>query len=380
MMLSAIFAVGYLVQLLAKVGLALRFAQTSRLAASGVSDATVTVLQPILGGDPALSATLEANLRTLPGVRFLWLVDLDDPIGEEACVRALERFPHAAVEILRFPAPAQGINPKAIKLALALPRVSTELLVVLDDDTRISRAGLQALRNELHRGATLATGLPRYHAAEGEFSGWLAEFVNSSAVLSYLPALVFSAPVSIHGMCYALRTADARKWDVFTEILHRVTDDLALAQVVRSHGGRIAQTIEAQDIASSITPFRHLIGVLHRWFVFARLLFDECSLVQRMSIFASYVIPPLMLWALVILACFSKVSLILASVVFGLRALLIVFVKHSFLGPASGNRPFVSVLLELAQPLFLASAYVYPVIRWRLRTIKVSRGGKFAYQ
>ncbi len=67
----------YALLLVGKAAFALRYIDATRPSAAATAP-TTTILQPILGGDPALSDVLESNLRALPWCRFLWLLDTDD--------------------------------------------------------------------------------------------------------------------------------------------------------------------------------------------------------------------------------------------------------------------------------------------------------------
>src|SRR5262245_11456623 len=70
--------VGYFGLLGFKAHLSLRYAATHRPVPMAGS-AEVTVLQPILSGDPDLEAALRANLESArPEVHFLWLIDEGD--------------------------------------------------------------------------------------------------------------------------------------------------------------------------------------------------------------------------------------------------------------------------------------------------------------
>jgi ceramide glucosyltransferase len=381
MIVPIVISAAYLAQLSAKALLANRYARRARVAGAGSSagGGGVTVVQPILGGDPRLAETLTANLRTLPGVRFLWLVDEDDPEGATVCEGLVAENSAIAVTLLRCPSHGQGENPKAHKLALALPQVETAMFVVLDDDTRLTEAGLAALVAGLDGGAALATGLPRYHAAGDGWSGWLAEFVNSAAVLTYLPVLAFSEPLSIQGMCYAMRVDEARQLDVFHAIRRALTDDLALALELRRRGLRIVQTVEPHDIATSVESLGKLLGILHRWFVFTRLLIGECRWGQRAGIATAYAVPPLLLIALAGLAPFSAVGAGMLVGTLVVRDVVLRRVKKSFLGAAMPHRSVASVVLEVVQPVFLVTACVRKTIRWRTRMIRVRSVTDFEY-
>lgn len=371
MITLTLLAFVYVGQLGLKVGLAWRYGrQAARTQQAACAD-SVTILQPILSGDPSLSDSLAANLMALPTAKFIWLVDDDDPEGNEIVRAVADRFQRVEVKIVSCaPVPAR-MNPKAHKLALALPLVTTPVLVVLDDDTRLGARALAAMLAGLENGATLATGLPRYNAAEGRCSGWLAEFVNSAAVLTYLPALAFSEPLTIHGMCYAMRTEEARRMDVFTTIAPSLTDDLALAIQLRRRGERIYQTVEPHDIATSVESWTALGRILKRWFVFARLLTETCEGPVKLGLVVAYVLPPLILGALLVLACGSWLAATVGVAVLVVRDGLLRGIKRRFLGAAVPHRAFASLVLEVVQPALMVVAWLSGTIQWRSRRIRV---------
>src|SRR5579884_4378959 len=80
--------------------------------------ASVSILQPILSGDPSLAQCLEENLLTphpVP-VEFVWLVDADDAAGLAICRDLIARHPAARVRLLTSPPPAPHASPKMLKL------------------------------------------------------------------------------------------------------------------------------------------------------------------------------------------------------------------------------------------------------------------------
>ena len=388
---TAIVAAVYLGQLAAKTALALRYrARCHKDANDQARPETlppVTILQPVVSGDPALAGTLRATLETFPPsvaqVFWLWLLDEDDTAAAEICETLAAKFPARSIKILRTAPPPQGVNPKVHKLIPALDLVATPHFVVLDDDTRLSAAGLRALLGALDAGASLATGLPRYHGTGGRWSACLAEFVNSSAVLAYLPALAFSGPVSIQGMCYAMRTAEARNLDAFRATSRQVADDLALALLLQRRKLRIHQTVEPHDIATSLPALRSLLRLMHRWFVFARLLLAEQPLAARAAIAFAYGLPPVLLWCAIGAAFFPPLpwnaALLLACL--AAREIMLRVITKKFLGAETARErsPIASLAQELAQPFFLAAAYFNKTILWRNRPIRVRKVDDFEY-
>ncbi len=97
----------YLGQLGVKTGLAVRYARGARAAAmrGTAKRDDVTLVQPVLSGDPRLEFTLRENVRALPGVRFLWLVDDDDPDGAAVCERLVSQHAEAPIQVMRCPPP-----------------------------------------------------------------------------------------------------------------------------------------------------------------------------------------------------------------------------------------------------------------------------------
>lgn len=367
----------YLGQLFLKSALALRYGRSLSAPGKTTAQNSATLLQAILSGDRELPEILEANLLALPECKHLWLVDSDDPNGREICETLKQAHASHGITIIEVEPPPQGINPKAHKLAHALPFVDTEYCVVVDDDTRITASGLSVLLEGLEAGAMLATGLPSYVAVRGLCSGVLAEFVNSSAILTYLPILALRPPLTINGMCYAMRSCDARSLDLFKKIQHSLTDDLAVAQKIRRNGGRIFQSIQPQRISTTVPSFFALIRILHRWFVFTGLLVRGETIPTQLVLGATYGAPPLLLWLLLASSIQAAVFIPLALTLV-LRMAVLIGLQRRFYGRAS-HRPVSSLIMELAQPLFLAAGYFSRTIVWRKRRIEVHAVDDFRY-
>lgn len=156
----------------------------------------ITVLQPILSGDPALPRVLAENLANQPSARFIWLVDADDPEGLRITTELADGNPR--VEVLHCPPCPPLTNPKVFKLALGEPHC-TELVAVLDDDTVLPPGALDRARAALSE-ADLATGLPWYDSGAGPWNALVAGFVNGNALVTYFPLL------GNHGPAVRVRT------------------------------------------------------------------------------------------------------------------------------------------------------------------------------
>jgi ceramide glucosyltransferase len=339
--------------------------------------ASVTICQPILSGDPDLEAALTDNLNALPDVEFLWLIDEHDAEASRVTARLAQRYPEVAIRVIRSPNPPDGINPKLFKLEAARQAVSPGILLVLDDDTRLGKMGLSALIAALAH-AELATGLPYYRSANNVFGNLLAQFVNNNAALTYLPLLNLAPPVSINGMCYAMKTDTLGPLQGFSPLLRNLTDDLAVADSVRASGGRIIQTPFPQEVATTIGSFKQYMAQMHRWFVFALLLMRRRGVFLNTLMVLFYALPPLFLWVgvaqIILFHHVATISLLLATL--GVRGLLLSNLQRHLTGH-SRHRPALSIVSELLQPVHLMHALLVRSIRWRTRHYRVYDNDRF---
>ncbi len=264
--------VAYLGILGVKFALSRRYAATHR--EEFLDEAPVTILQPILSGDPSLEETLRRNLQQAPPwARFLWLIDEDDAEAHRLTGRLRDES-DGRVDIVVCPPAIGDVNPKTLKLQHGLASVATPYLAVLDDDTllvedNIGRA-LFALRS-----CALYTGLPCYLPGCNFWSAMVAYFVNNNSILTYLPLLPLVGPLTINGMFYVMRTQTVEDMGGFTPILDQLCDDYALARHVRAHGGVIRQAATPHFLRTTVPGPGPYFRLMHRWFVFARVLVSD---------------------------------------------------------------------------------------------------------
>lgn len=197
-----IIAIAWLAILLFKVCITLKILTATRDNISH-SFSDITVMQPILSGDPALETVLAASLQNLPGATFLWLTDVDDAEAARVTQRLQARYPQSAIHICAYPEAPEGINPKLYKLEQGRKQVKTLTVLILDDDAVLTATSLNTMLAALDD-HSLVTALPRYVATDNLPSRLLAQFVNDNSALTYLPLLPFVRPLTLNGMCYLL--------------------------------------------------------------------------------------------------------------------------------------------------------------------------------
>jgi len=331
----------------------------------------VSILQPILSGDPHLSQVLEDNLNAMAQARFFWLIDDDDELAQILTQTLVQQYPERHIQIRCLPKAPEGTNPKSFKLQAALAEVNTRVLLVLDDDARLSKTALEELICALEQG-DLVTALPCYREAIDLGGRLLAQFVNNNAALTYLPLLPFASPISINGMCYALSTQRLKELGGFSNILTHLTDDLALARLLRQHQARLVQSTACVEVQTGIPDLSAYVRQMHRWFLFATLLLRTQSGQMKALIGLLQGLHPCLLWLMLV------VALGIPTPVTGLVLLLVLLIRSAVLCGLQWrltgkvrHRPLLSVISELLQPLHFLHATLQRTIRWRTRVYRV---------
>ncbi|GAA2045436.1 glycosyltransferase [Agromyces tropicus] len=342
-----------------------------------VEPADLTVVQPILSGDPQLEDALVATLVAAPRARVLWLVDEDDVEGRRVASAARSRHPLVDVEVVDCPPCPPAASPKAFKLALAETRITTAAFAVVDDDTRITADGVAALLDGL-RVADVSTGLPCYVPGPGRWSRLLAAFVNDQAILAYLPTSASGSARALNGMTWAMRTRTLRRLGGFGPLTGLLADDLAIASRVRGAGGAIDQTDVPQFVSTSVADGRAYRRLMHRWLVFAGLAVRAEAAGWRIALVVAYALPSALLAGLVA-GALARPGTVRAGAVVGAlaaRSAVIAAAQRTVTGRARHD-PAHSLAAELALPVQFAAALAVPRITWRSRRYVVHANDRF---
>lgn len=322
---------------------------------------SVTVVQPVLSGDPLLEPTLNANLASLPEVKFLWMVDDDDHEAQRVAAN------HPRVTTVIVPGPSDGENPKLAKLIRALPLVTTEYLLVLDDDTWLPGESRLPVDPD-----GVVTGLPVFESSATIYERLVGGFVNGNALLTYLPAARLGLQRTINGMVYAVRLEQIRRLGGFIAAGHELTDDYAVARLFLRHGLPLRQSATPAFVSMTIRSSGHYVRVMRRWMIFAnRYLGDNWSLKAVLWIGLPALLPllGLLVGATQGLALYWML-LLLANALWN-RLLLWWLLRV----PTGLFDPLTDVVASLLTPLFAGLALTRPHrLTWRTRSIDTSKG------
>ena len=341
----------------------------------------VSILQPILSGDPSLPAGLEQNLTMQTGypLEFLWLVDDDDLEGQRICRELLERHPERHAQLILLPPPGPSQNPKMLKLIAGAQLAAGDVLCVLDDDTRLPDFGLESCLPYLDQpGVGLAFGLPYYVSFGNLWSRLVAYFVNSHSLMNYVPYAMLAGPVTINGMFYALRRAVLEKIGGFDGLEAILADDFAVAQRLRAHGYRLAQPPLRHAISTWVAAPRSYFGLIQRWFIFPReSMLRHLKGREQLSFYSLVLLPAFFPWLALLAALLSPGLWPVTALYFVYDYLIFAHFNLAYWRQASpwGHSWWVP-LIALLLPLQILAALLAPQrIVWRGHVMQAEPGG-----
>ena len=354
---------------------------------AGTDPQLVSLMQPILSGDPTLAAGLEANLRACSRYarEFLWLVDSDDAPGQAICRDLIARYPACRVRLMVLPPPGERQNPKMVKLIAGAAAAAGDVICVLDDDTRLPDGGLEQCLPYLDQpGVGLAFGLPYYVNFSNLWSSLVSAFVDSHSLLTYIPYTVLTEPFTINGMFYAVKRTQLEAVGGFVGLEGTLADDFAVAQRFRAQGRRLAQTPLLHGISTQVTGPGHYLSLIQRWFIFPReSLLRYLNPRDKVIVYGLGLGPALfplgLLLALALRPSRDKVAYALTY--FGVSSGLFIHLNRTYLGNATPWRGAVWVpLIQALFPLQLLAALLAPQrIRWRGHLIAAESGGTLRF-
>lgn len=347
----------------------------------------VSILQPILSGDPWLEDSLRRNvtMRTRYPIEWIWLIDSDDRAAHAICTRLQRAHPDRSIRIVDVPPPDGSSNPKTLKLVTGEALARGAILCVLDDDTVLPDGGLEQCLPLLDQPqAGLAFGLPYYRAFDTPWSALISLFVNDQSLLTYVPYTALSEPLTINGMFYAVRRDVWQRSGGWRGLEPVLADDFAVAQRVRESGLRLIQSPLRHAIRTHVSGPRHYLSLMQRWFIFPRE-----SLLRHL--------PPrdrLLLVALAMLPALFPLPLLIATLLRSSRAqrwYTALYFAHSIVAFGHINRAYLSSatpwplvplapLIEIMFPAQLGAALILPQrIVWRGHIMQVEPGGGFRF-
>lgn len=347
----------------------------------------VSILQPILSGDPTLWDCLSGNLkmRTHYPTEFLWLIDDDDAVAQSECRKLLAQYPDTNARLISLPPPLDGISPKTFKLIEGLKQAQGEIIAVLDDDTILPDGGLEQCIPFLDKPEVgVAFGLPYYRNFSNIWCTLVSCVVNGNSLLTYVPYTFFIKPFTVNGMFYVIKREILDKVNGFSGLETSIVDDHAIAQRFRSHGYQLAQTPVCHGISTQIQNFSHYFNLLNRWFIFPQASIMKSATILELFVFYSMAFfPTLFPLAIVIyvLAFPSISSILYALVYFGFSYYMLSQFNTNYLRNATPSSKIgLLLLVQIVLPFNIFLALLSPrKINWRGHIMQLTNDGGFNF-
>jgi ceramide glucosyltransferase len=342
---------------------------------------SVTLLQPVTRGADSLRAALEARsgLDYPAYIQHLLVCDASDAESQAACSRWIAHWPQLDARIIAVQS-SGGIALKTVKLHAGLPCAEGEVVCCVDDDVILRPDALRTMLPYLYQpDAGAVFGLACYTGWSNLPSSLMSAFVNSNALLTYIPATYLTRPFTITGHLFAARRDILERLGGFEGLERSIADDHDLARRLRAAGLQAIQTPTIYDVENHLPTLRAYFAQMKRWFVFPRQsLMPSMTRGERLVALAGSAgnfIPAI----LAVIAAVSRregtvrtlaISQAIVAAVYACCELF--YLKRST--PLS--RRWLVNLVGLVSPLQIVAALLSgDEIEWRGRKLRIKQGG-----
>lgn len=234
---------------------------------------SISLIQPITQGVSDLAGLLEKRFtHSYPTpVQHILILDRSAAELHDTCLKVMARYPKVWVELILLEEPGLKIASKTAKLLAGVDAAEAELYCCIDDDIWLRAGGLQTLVRSLNQTNVGASfGLACYTNWRALGSSLMSLFVNSNALLSYIPISYLTEPFTITGHCFALYRERFEQIGGFSGMQGRIDDDHELARRCQRAGLRIVQTPMIYDVNNDLPSFASYLLQMRRWFVFPK--------------------------------------------------------------------------------------------------------------
>lgn len=347
---------------------------------------SVAILSPITQGASNLPHALacRGRLRYAGMVQHLLICDQNDADAQQICQQWQIAHPDLASQLILVDSGKRAIAGKIDKLNAALPRTTGDILLFVDDDVALRPETLVTLVPYLADEQVGAVfGLACYTAWHNLPSSLMSAFVNSNALLSYIPLSYLTEPFTITGHCFAVRRDTFDAAGGFNGMAGRLDDDHELARRLRRVGRRVVQTRLIYDVENHFTSIAGYAAQMKRWFVFPqRMMVPQMTMGEQMVMWVGS-LNQLLLPLLALLAFVSRRRTAVAA--FGgaltLFGIINMLCERRYLQRRTpwSRRPLL-IFSALTAPLHILHALVSrSEVTWRGQRLRVQKDGTTAY-
>lgn len=348
---------------------------------------TISILQPILSGDPTLWDCLSHNLalKTSDQLEFIWLIDDNDLVAQMGCHQLIETYPDVKVKLISLPPSPNQISPKMFKLIAGLKAATGNIIAVLDDDTMLPNQAFDQCLPYLEKPEIgVVFGLPYYINFSNFWSTLVSSVVNGNNLLTYIPYTYLINPFTINGMFFVIKREVLEKVNGFATLDKFIVDDYAIAQHFRQQGYQLAQTPVCHGISTQIQDSTHYFNLITRWFIFPQASILKSSSVQELIVFYLMAFLPTLFPFIVFLYPLffpSVYGLIYGLIYFGLNYALLSNFNQNYLRNATPKTHIiVLILVQILLPIHIIISLFLPrTINWRGHIMQLTEEGGFEF-
>lgn len=345
---------------------------------------SISLVQPITRNENNLLAVLTARARLVyPGrMQQILVYDAQDQESLALIQQVRSQFSGWQPLIIPLQSPDDAIASKPIKMTAGLQPADGEIICFIDDDILLPPDGLQVLARYLTLPEVGAVfGLACYTNWQDAWSGLMSAFVNSNALLTYIPFTFIMDPYTVTGHCFAMRRRDLDASGGLAGLHERLDDDHELARRIRRLNLRLCQTPLIYQVDNRLPSWRAYSIQMKRWFVFPRQTMLPYLTPQEQAITLLSSLFNLLPGVLLILAVISWSSLVWLcwAVCLGVFTLVYVLEEHQFAPARTPLTRFPLVWLSgmLAPFQVLWALFSNDEIEWRGQRLRILRGGRF---
>ncbi|SKB11288.1 Nucleoside-diphosphate-sugar epimerase [Planktothrix sp. PCC 11201] len=365
------------------------FQKAQRLSESiqTVSSYQISILQPILSGDPTLWDCLGHNLalKTSHQLEFIWLIDQNDAPAEMGCRQLMETYADVQIKLISLPPSPNQISPKMFKLIEGVKQAKGNIIAVLDDDTMLPNQAFDQCLPYLEKpDIGVAFGLPYYINFSNFWSTLVSSVVNGNNLLTYIPYTYLINPFTINGMFFVIKKEVLEKVNGFAALDKFIVDDYAIAQHFRQRGYQLAQTPVCHGISTQIQDSTHYFNLITRWFIFPQASILKSSHFSELIVFYLTAFIPTMFPSIVLIYSIlfpSIYTLIYVVIYFGLNYALLNNFNQKYLRNATPKTHIiVLILVQVLLPIHIIITLFLPrKINWRGNIMQLNKDGGFEF-
>lgn len=346
---------------------------------------TISLIQPITSGVANLSKNLHSrfHLDYPADIQHILICDILDTESQSICQEVKDFYPTARIFILKVEADKGIIASKITKMKAAIVIAEGDILCFIDDDIALpSNAMQQMMPYLLQPGVGATFGLACAVSWNTIWSSLMSYFVNSNALISYIPISYFTEPFTITGHLFAITRANLDASGGWENMESRFDDDHELARRLKAIGLKSVQTPVIYKVSNEFFSFAAYANQIKRWFVMPRqAMVDYLSLKDTLisySLSCGLFIPSLA----AILALIFPSSITIFSLLTILLIYLAVYAICSyFYLPESMplQRIILLPIVAIVTPIqiFWALLFGNNEITWRGQRLRIEKGGNF---